>query len=125
MGLSFNHCCHYGNTTVVKYLIEHGADVNIVIKDVTPLSRIYESYRIKYSKEIKKLLFKNNLNISLKMKDETSLMISYEHINDIILKILEKYSDEVNKNYLLAEACKNNINAIVNHFFFSKKNNKD
>jgi len=87
--------CENGNESQVKYLIEHGADINIRIKDnITPFLKACESGNINLVKYLVKL------GANIKIEDiyhNTPIFYACSSGNDHLVKYLVKRGANINK----------------------------
>jgi len=85
--------CQYCSVNIVKYLVEHGADVNKENKDGdTPLIIAWQD------EEIVKYLIEHGADINIENEyGNTPLIEAYERNNQNIIKYLIKHGADVNK----------------------------
>jgi len=116
--------CKYGNLDFVKYLIEHGANVNEVMKDGnTALIVACRFMRRKYNNTIIKYLIEYGANVNKKgwqyMKSEpynktrfieaTPLIIACLYEDKSLVQYLVEHEANVNKKITVKEYSKENI----------------
>lgn len=104
--------CLYGLTSIVQFLIDNGADINVQnAMGETPIMQ--SAFNI----EILKLLIKNKADISIKNKNNDSLLENSINMYwvDAIKFIIKQYPDE---KYKLSDKFKNRLKEVLD---YSKK----
>ncbi|OUM60550.1 hypothetical protein PIROE2DRAFT_46140, partial [Piromyces sp. E2] len=100
--------CKNNNETIVKYLIEHGADINI--KHYNLYTMLHYACENK-NENLVKYLIEKGANIYIKNKlGDTPLEIAQKKNAENIMDYIEKKRDEYTK---LLTACENNNENIV------------